>query len=82
MKAIAIKQKKQISDLKQSIENEIKKHNQEKNELLSKMTALAEQGKLARVRIFIFLYYKTNFKHKFKIIFFRNMKIQIFINIF
>lgn len=54
MKAIAIKQKKQIADLKQSIENEIRKHNLEKNDLINKLTTLAEQGKLARVRnIFI-----------------------------
>ncbi|CAH1738003.1 unnamed protein product [Aphis gossypii] len=48
LKAIAIKQKKQIADLKQSIENEIKKHSLEKSELMNKITALAEQGKLAR----------------------------------
>jgi len=35
--------------LKQSIENEIKKHSLEKSELMNKITALAEQGKLARV---------------------------------
>lgn len=51
MKAIAIKQKKQIADLKQSIENEVKKHSLEKAELVNKVTALSEQGKLARVRI-------------------------------
>uniref|UniRef100_A0A2S2NFH3 GRIP and coiled-coil domain-containing protein 2 n=1 Tax=Schizaphis graminum TaxID=13262 RepID=A0A2S2NFH3_SCHGA len=48
LKAIAIKQKKQIADLKQSIENEIKKHSLEKSELINKITTLAEQGKLAR----------------------------------
>lgn len=53
LKAIAIKQKKQIADLKQSIENEIKKHNLEKNEFINKITTLAEQGKLARVRVLI-----------------------------
>lgn len=36
--------------MKQSIENEIKNHNLEKSELMNKVTALAEQGKLARVR--------------------------------
>lgn len=56
MKAIAIKQKKQIADLKQSMENEIKKHNLEKNELVNKITASVEQGKLARVRIKLFKY--------------------------
>jgi len=50
LKAIAIKQKKQIADLKQSIENEIKKHSLEKSELMNKVMTLAEQGKLARVR--------------------------------
>lgn len=53
LKAIAIKQKKQIADLKHSLENEIKMHNLEKNELLNKLTVLAEQGKLARVRVSI-----------------------------
>ncbi|XP_060862086.1 GRIP and coiled-coil domain-containing protein 2-like isoform X2 [Metopolophium dirhodum] len=48
LKAIAIKQKKQIADLKQSIENEIKKHSLEKSELMNKVIALAEQSKLAR----------------------------------
>ncbi|XP_022166739.1 GRIP and coiled-coil domain-containing protein 2-like [Myzus persicae] len=48
LKAIAIKQKKQIADLKQSIENEIKNHSLEKSELMNKCIALAEQGKLAR----------------------------------
>ncbi|XP_025202038.1 GRIP and coiled-coil domain-containing protein 2 [Melanaphis sacchari] len=48
LKAIAIKQKKQIADLKQSIENEMKKHSLEKSELINKITALAEQGKIAR----------------------------------
>lgn len=56
LKAIAIKQKKQIADLKQSLDNEIKKHSQEKSELLCKMTALAEQGKLARVRIYLLIH--------------------------
>lgn len=76
MKAIAIKQKKQIAELKQSLENEIKKHNQEKNELFSKMTGLAEQGKLALVSI----YYNTKslkIKHlvqKSTIILFKYMK--------
>jgi len=51
LKAIAIKQKKQIADLKQSLENEIKNHQLEKNEFMTKMTVLAEQGKLVRVRI-------------------------------
>jgi hypothetical protein len=82
LKAIAIKQKKQISDLKQFIENEIKKHNQEKSELLSKMAALAEQGKLARVRIYIFILKIKYFKHKFTIILFKNMKIKSYITIF
>lgn len=36
--------------MKQSIENEIKKHSLEKRELMNKAIALAEQGKLARVR--------------------------------
>lgn len=35
--------------MKQSIENEMKKHSLEKSELMNKMIALAEQGKLARV---------------------------------
>ncbi|VVC24338.1 Hypothetical protein CINCED_3A012898 [Cinara cedri] len=48
LKAIAIKQKKQIADLQQSLENEIKKHSLERNELVNKITASAEQGKLAR----------------------------------
>lgn len=38
------------------MENEIKKHNLEKNDLVNKMTASAEQGKLARVRIRLFKY--------------------------
>lgn len=59
LKAIAIKQKKQIADLKQLKENDIKKHNLEKNVLMNKITALAEQGKLARVirNVYILVYY-------------------------
>lgn len=40
-----------MADLKQTMENEIKKHNLEKSELVNKITGLAEQGKLARVII-------------------------------
>ncbi|XP_050431913.1 GRIP and coiled-coil domain-containing protein 2-like isoform X2 [Adelges cooleyi] len=48
LKTIAIKQKKVIADLKQSLEKEIKKHNLEKNELLAKLTASVNQGKLVQ----------------------------------
>ncbi|XP_050539311.1 GRIP and coiled-coil domain-containing protein 2-like [Daktulosphaira vitifoliae] len=48
LKAVVIKQKKIIFDLKQSLDSKVKKHNNEKSELVAKITSLAEQGKIAR----------------------------------